>query len=289
MRGTLATLRFRAGRIRAETGAGGSGSRWVRVALAAMVAAAACTGPGAEEPDQPEVAWAAGVGAREVPVDTSPVGDGQAPALANPPAPGDEGSELAAEAAAPPLSGSVPADPAPTSVVATREPQEPWARITAEDIERDVYFQRLPPDAGLVAPVARLSDRYDSFVVEHLDCIETMLADWGPARHDDPVQRVRNLLYVAAAPDVLQLQQIESVVPLVVFDWLQREIPSDQLSGLLYWIALHPFDGDDSAAGQLHGACLDIDAPEDRELLRYRAGMYAAKLLGRVTGHLPVR
>lgn len=168
-------------------------------------------------------------------------------------------------------------------------PPQPWQSVTPEQIERDLYFDHLPPDAGVVAPIARQQDRYDTFVVEQLDCIETMLDDWPPAQHDDPVQRVRNVLYVAAAPDVWQMPEIESVVPLVVFDWLQREIPPDTLLQLLYWVATRPFDGDDSAADQLFGACLEIEAPEDRELLRYRAGMYAVKLVGRMTGQWPVR
>lgn len=169
------------------------------------------------------------------------------------------------------------------------EPAQPWQSVSREQIERDLYFDHLPPDAGVVAPIARQEDRHDTFVVEQLDCIEAMLDDWPPAHHEDPVQRVRNVLYVAAAPDVWQMPEIESVVPLVVFDWLQREIPADTLLQLLYWVATRPFDGDDSAADQLFGACLEIDAPEDRELLRYRAGMYAVKLVGRMTGRWPVR
>ena len=246
-------------------------------------------GPGGQderEPRRPPVAWAPGAEAGP----SSPPEDDTVAASARFDGGPAEGSGAAPPAAVAP-EGPQPPPRAPALPPATTAPvpQQPWERVTAADIERDLHFQRLPPDAGVVAPIARLSDRRDSFVVEHLDCIELMLDEWGPAHESDPVQRVRNVLYLAAAPDVLQMEQIESVVPLVVFDWLQREIPAEQLPGLLYWVALHPFDGDDSAAERFHGACLEIDPPEDRELLRYRAGMYAAKLLGRLSGRLPVR
>lgn len=288
MSGILAAPRAGDGCLGAPVARGGR-RRWILwVGLWMMIGTGGCTGQDADEPERPPVAWAAG-GAAAGPAVTPEEESVPAVAMPDEAPPANENAAQHSESAAPTPEALPSNVPATSPEPATRAPQQPWERVTAEDIERDVYFQHLPPDAGLVAPIARLSDRHDTFVVEHLDCIEAMLGDWDPAHHADPVQRVRNLLYVAAAPDMLQMQQIESVVPLVVFDWMEREIPPAHLPGLLYWVALHPYDGDDSAAGQLHGACLEIDPPEDRELLRYRAGMYAAKLLGRVTGRIPVR
>jgi hypothetical protein len=181
-------------------------------------------------------------------------------------------------------------DISPPALESSRDPgSSPWRGVTLADVERDLLFDRLPPDAGLLAPIAPASYRDDPFVADRLECIARMLPEWKPAAVADPLQRVRNLLYVAAVPDVLQMQDIESVVPLVVFERLEQDIPAEELVQILYWIAMHPYDGDVSATERLLGACLDVDAPADVGLLRSRTGVYAAKLLGRLTGKLTPR
>ena len=76
------------------------------------------------------------------------------------------------------------------------------------------------------------------------------LVTWGPAQVADPVQRVRNLLYVAAVPDVFQIP-LERYVPHVVFERLQGDVPKDDLIKILFWVATHPAGGDDSAVDDL--------------------------------------
>jgi hypothetical protein len=98
------------------------------------------------------------------------------------------------------------------------------------------------------------------------------------------VQRVRNYLYVAAVPDVFQIP-LERYAPLVVFERLQQDIPKEQLFKILYWIALHPADGDDTAVDQLWALGID-NGPSDMEQTRERAAIYAVKLLGRITGKI---
>ena len=51
----------------------------------------------------------------------------------------------------------------------------------------------------------------------------------------------------------------------------------------LYWIALHPMDGDDSAIDQLPALGFENRAV-DVEQTRERVAIYAVKLLGRLTG-----
>jgi hypothetical protein len=96
---------------------------------------------------------------------------------------------------------------------------------------------------------------------------------------------VRNMLYVAAVPDVEQLP-IERFAPQAVFYQLQQDIPKDQLIKVLYWIALHPTDGDDKAVGELWALRFSND-PVDLEQTRERAAIYGVKLLGRLLGKLP--
>jgi hypothetical protein len=101
----------------------------------------------------------------------------------------------------------------------------------------------------------------------------------------DPVQRVRNFLYVAAVPDVFQMQDLERFVPLVIYERIQEDIPKEDLIKILYWIATHPFDGDDKAVDELRPLGL-FNGPADMEQTRGRSSVYAVKLLGRITGHI---
>ncbi len=99
------------------------------------------------------------------------------------------------------------------------------------------------------------------------------------------MQRVRNYLYVPAVVDVFQMEGLERHVPRIVFDRIQQDIPKEDLIKILYWIALHPMEGDDSAVDQLRPLGLG-NGPGDMETTRARVGIYAVKLLGRLTGKL---
>lgn len=160
-----------------------------------------------------------------------------------------------------------------------------WQTVTLADIDRDLVFDRLPSDSGIVTPIAPDEEEPDPDTADHLRYIQEMLPSWQPAKVADPVQRVRNMLYVAAVPDVQQLP-IERFAPQAVFYQLQQDIPKDQLIKILYWIALHPTDGDDKAVGDLWALRFTND-PVDLEQTRERAAIYGVKLLGRLLGKLP--
>jgi hypothetical protein len=153
------------------------------------------------------------------------------------------------------------------------------------DIDRDLIFSRLPPDSGVVTPIAPLNEEPDETIVAQLDKLRLALPSWKPGKVDDPVQRVRNYLFVAAVPDVFQMQELERFIPLVVYDRIQEDIPKDDLIKILYWIATHPFDGDDSAVDELRPLGLN-NGPADMEQTRGRLSVYAVKLLGRITGKI---
>jgi ABC-2 type transport system permease protein len=159
-----------------------------------------------------------------------------------------------------------------------------WQAVTLEDIERDLIFTRLPSDAGVVTPIARADDEPEPEVAEKLEFVRQALPGWGPAQVADPVQRVRNILFVAAVPDVFQAP-LERFAPWVVYERLQADIPQDTLIKILYWIALHPQAGDDSAVDQL-GALQLGNGPSDIEETKERVAVYAVKLLGRVLGKI---
>jgi hypothetical protein len=159
-----------------------------------------------------------------------------------------------------------------------------WRTVTSQDIA-GVAFERLPPDSGVVSPIATEDEEIDPIVAAQLEDIGKALADWPPGKAADPVQRARNYLYVAAVPDVLQMEQVERALPLLVFQRLQEDIPQKDLPGILYWIAMHPEEGDDSAIGQLELLGLPgVTGPT--KPARGRVMLYAFKLLGRLTGDI---
>jgi ABC-2 type transport system permease protein len=188
--------------------------------------------------------------------------------------------------APPPSPPSTPADvPAPKPAEVSGGKPASWRAVTMTDIDRDLIFTRLPPDEGVVTPIARSDEVPDDPIAAQLERVRTGLPNWQPGKVSDPVQRVRNLLLVAAVPDVFQMSELEKFIPLVVYDFIQDQIPRDDLVKILYWIALHPFDGDDKAVDELRPLGL-FNGPADMETTRDRASVYAVKLLGRITGKI---
>lgn len=151
-------------------------------------------------------------------------------------------------------------------------------------IDDDLTFDHLPPDTGVVTPIAPAFEQPEPDMADKLDTMRLALLTWQPGLVPDPVQRTRNFLYVAAVPDVFQME-IERFVPLIVFDQIQQQIPKDDLVKILYWIAIHPYDGDDKAVDELRPLGLG-NGPSDIEEVRNRVGIYAVKLLGRLIGKI---
>jgi len=186
--------------------------------------------------------------------------------------------------AAPPSPRADETAPRPGATPGTSPPAA-WRDVTLADIDRDLIFTRLPPDSGVVTPIAPLDEEPDEATAAQLDKMRVALPDWKPGKVSDPVQRVRNYLYVAAVPDVFQMQDLERFIPHVVFEQIQEDIPKDDLIKILYWIAVHPFDGDDKAVDELRPLGL-FNGPADMEQTRGRLSVYAVKLLGRITGKI---
>jgi ABC-type transport system involved in cytochrome c biogenesis permease component len=217
-----------------------------------------------------------------------------------PAAAGGPASPPAAGGAAPPAGPATatapdtppPAEPPPTPKIEKPAPPEPagvssWRAVTLADVERDLIFDRLPSDKGVVTPIAAADEEPEPEVAEELEFVRQALPQWAPGKVADPVQRVRNYLYVAAVPDVFQLP-LERHMAGVVYERLQQDIPKDQLIQILYWIALHPAAGDDKALDEMWALRLG-NGPSDVEQTRERVALYAVKLLGRLTGKIVPR
>jgi hypothetical protein len=200
-------------------------------------------------------------------------------APAGPPPPVETPPATASADAATPDSGRPTAPPVPQPIAPT------WQGVTRADIDRDLIFDRLPSDQGVVAPIAPPDEEPPPEVVEALDAIRLALPAWGPAQVPDPVQRARNVLYIAGVPDVQQ-NELERFVAALVFEQLEEDIPKEDLMNVLYWIALHPMDGDDRAIDQLPELGFE-NRSVDPEQVRERVALYAVKLLGRLIGAIP--
>jgi hypothetical protein len=198
--------------------------------------------------------------------------------------PGQGGAEPTASGRGSEPAGARPSDPPSGRGTEPALPSS-WRAVTPEIIDRDLRFDRLPPDNAVVTPIAPQNEQPDTDVANHLEFIGTTLLTWKPAQVADPVQRVRNVLYVAAVPDVFQMEPLERYIPWVVFDHLEQNIPPADLPKILYWIAVHPNEGDDKAVDDLRAFRLG-SGPADMEQTRERVALYAVKLLGRITGKI---
>ncbi|HWV58979.1 MAG TPA: ABC transporter permease [Longimicrobiales bacterium] len=250
------------------------------------VAVASGPGDGAPGPVTAEGGAVAG----EPAVDSVAVGMGEPSPdeSADAPRPPEPPEDTPQPPAEPVVAEAAPTDSAGTVVEAASPaaaPPQPWATVTMAQIDSLNFFS-LPPDDGIVAPVASYSEDLPGDVLPTLQCIRAMLPAWPPGQVDDPVQQVRNFLYIAAVPDMYQVEELERWIPLIVFQHLAANRDPDELMKELYWIVMNPNDGDDWGATQLHAVCLDMGAPADVETLRERTWFYAYKLLGRLAGYL---
>jgi ABC-2 type transport system permease protein len=184
-----------------------------------------------------------------------------------------------------------PASPPPpaSSTLAERQPLAPlapqtWQEVTLADIERDLVFDRLPPDAGVVTPIAAAGQYPEQDVADQLSAVSDTLLAWLPGNVEDPVQRTRNLLFVLGVVDVAQMP-MEPYLPEVVFEAIRQRTPTAELLKVLYWIAVHPDQGTIPTVAEFRTLDLRQVSP-DTEELRNRAAVYGVKLLGRLTGHI---
>jgi ABC-type transport system involved in cytochrome c biogenesis permease component len=256
-----------------------------------MPRVAAPPAPAAAQPEPPQTAPAPApaetahpaeaVTPSPAPATPAPAPAAPTPSAPKPPASNPPGHDSAKPSASP---SAKPSTTGPPSEPLLPEPAS-WQQVTPAHID-EVMFNRLPADSGVVAPIARADEPIEPELETELEEVRNRLVTWAPARVSDPVQRVRNILYVAAVPDVYQIPE-ERYLPHIVFERLQGDIPKADLIKILFWVATHPAGGDDSAADDLRSTGVPVNAPGDMEQARERVMLYALKLLGRLVGQIP--
>ena len=171
------------------------------------------------------------------------------------------------------VAAPVPAMPAPA-------PLPPWMKITAKDVAALDF--RVPSDGGVVSPFAGPEEEASDYTKDEVEAVRQGLLTWRPGLEGDDVQRVRNLVCVAAVPDSIQ-QPVERYLPPVVLNHLQEVYPKDKLIKILTWIVLHPEDGNviDSIAD------LGVQGTAgDPAVVRERSYLYSLKFILRITGRI---
>jgi ABC-2 type transport system permease protein len=167
----------------------------------------------------------------------------------------------------------------PSPATATPAPAaEPWRRVTPAQMA-SISFAHLPPDDGVVAPVAQNLVDLPADSKTRLAQLSKQLDQWPPAFHGDLVQRARNLLSVAAIFDVLE-DPDEAGAGYIVLDHLQRLAPYEDMEKVLAYIILNPGSGTVITQAPELGAQGAITEQAARE----RSAMYAAKLLRLLLG-----
>jgi ABC-type transport system involved in cytochrome c biogenesis permease component len=186
----------------------------------------------------------------------------------------------------PDVAATPPATTQPQSAVPESRPLAPpppdpaWMKLTAADTD-SLDFQ-VPPDNGIVSPFAAPDESAEDFMKEQVDIVRTKIATWPPGAEGDDLRNIRNLLYVAAVPDAIQLP-VERYLPRVVYEHLIDTYPKDKLVKVLTYIALHPEEGmviDDVSDLGIEGTA------GDPMVVRERAYLYAIKMIARLTGRV---
>ncbi|MEO6002597.1 MAG: ABC transporter permease [Opitutus sp.] len=167
----------------------------------------------------------------------------------------------------------------PTAPPAPVVPPPPWANLTPKDA--DALDYDLPPDVGVVSPMAGSDQLPDEWVKPQLDNVRIMLPYWVPSKGPDALTRVRHALYVAAVPDAAQVPT-EAFVPGVVLNYLELNYPKADLIKILTWIAQHPDEGNPIMTTSDLGLKAAV---RDPMLVKERAHYYAIKFVAKLTNH----
>lgn len=182
-----------------------------------------------------------------------------------------------------------PATPATVPPPSTTVPPTPGAPRTWRDLtsaELDAIDLVLPPDEGVVAPMPAPGEQPDADTVAWLDYIRPRLPDWESGKVADPPQRVRNFLYAAAVPDVVQMDPFERFFPPLILEHLIATTPREDLVRALGWIVLNPVHGSLAAADNVMALGIEVRTNEF-DAVRERARYYAMKFMLRVRAMPP--
>lgn len=132
--------------------------------------------------------------------------------------------------------------------------------------------------AGPIAPIAATPP--DAATVSALARIGRQIETWPAVAEPDLTQRARNLLLIAAVPDLYDTEPLQSHLPQLVAAELKARLPADDLAVILAAIAADPGAGSVSARETLPQLGLPANVGNEAPV-RNRMALYAARLKAR--------
>jgi hypothetical protein len=131
--------------------------------------------------------------------------------------------------------------------------------------------------AGHIAPIATLPP--DAATASAIARVHRQIAKWPAAAEPDPTQRARNLLLIAAVPDLYDTEPLQSHLPVLVAAELRVRLPAGAHDAILAAIAADPAAGSVDARETLPMLGLPANLGDEGPV-RNRMALYAARLRG---------
>ena len=169
--------------------------------------------------------------------------------------------------------------PPPKEKVYAVEKAASWDVLTPANLLE--LPRTLPSDTGIVTPIASNLDAIDDATQDRGNAIYARLATWGPGKVSDPLQRVANLLYVAAVVDVMKIEPLESYLPVLVEQYLWESTKTADLVRQLGWLATHPLPGEFVSADDMTALGVEVTTDQANDI-EYRMHVYSAKFMFRL-------
>ncbi len=152
-----------------------------------------------------------------------------------------------------------------------------WHRPAGPTPRADLAIASVP--RGRIAPIA--ATPADAATASALARVQRQIETWPAAEEPDLTQRARNLLLIAAVPDLYDTEPLQSHLPLLVAAELTVRLPVGQRASILAAIAADPSAGSVAARETLPKLGLPANLGDEAPV-RNRMGLYA-KLLGERT------
>ncbi|OYU15796.1 MAG: hypothetical protein CFE37_03955 [Alphaproteobacteria bacterium PA4] len=148
-----------------------------------------------------------------------------------------------------------------------------WQRPGPPMPRADLAIAAVP--TGRVAPIAITPP--DAATASALARIRRQIAKWPAAAEPDLTQRARNLLLIAAVPDLYDSEPLQSQLPRLVAAELRARLPADRRAAILAAIAADPAAGSVTARETLPLLGLPANVGDEAPV-RNRMGLYAVRL-----------
>jgi hypothetical protein len=154
-----------------------------------------------------------------------------------------------------------------------------WVRPGPPMPRADLAVAAAP--GGAIAPIATAAP--DAATASAIARVKRQIAKWPAAAEPDLTQRARNLLLIAAVPDLYDTEPLQSHLPVLVAAELRARLPAGERDAILAAIAADPAAGSVDTRETLPMLGLPASVGDEGPV-RNRLALYAARLGGEQAG-----